>query len=132
MAKRESPTKKAQVNVTRCAILRAGGLKWETIAQQTGLSLNTITKYPQCYADLWTHAYTEAVSEVMDAAYAEAMHVARGLLRDANLALRQKAADSIMRHRAAMRPLRHELTGAEGGAVVIRVTLPDADEGGGA
>jgi hypothetical protein len=97
-------TSATKAKIKQCAILRAGGKAWKQIGEAVNLSEDRARHYVSRYSDLWTMYYTEAVSDVLDEAYAEAMVTARGLLSSDDDGVKQRASDSILRHRAAIAP----------------------------
>lgn len=88
----------------KAALLRAGGATWAKVAKACRRKEATCRHWPSEYPDEWAGAYEQARAEVIEDAHAEALVVMRGLLRDDNKAIKQRAAHSVLHHATANRP----------------------------
>lgn len=65
----------------RAAELRAGGAKWEAVAQALKRPVNTVKAWPRRHADRWRAALLAAERQALREAIAESVHVLRTQLR---------------------------------------------------
>jgi hypothetical protein len=96
MSGRKPPSEAALV---RAAELRTLGLDWKTTAKEMKKSPNTISRWPQMYAERWAQACVEAQRRAMAAMAGESFGTLRRLLSSADDKIRLAAARWIAHYR---------------------------------
>ena len=80
----------------RAAEMRAAGNSWETIAKETGQSLNCVRAWPSDYPDVWQQALYEGQKKIIADAGAEALVALRTSLRSDDEKVKNDAARFLL------------------------------------
>lgn len=110
----------------RAAVLRATGATWAEVAATVGRAEDTVKAWPRLHAKAWREEFEAAEAEAVANGAAKAWNYQEGLVDDptADPDLRQRAAHSMMAHRAKMWVQRHNVQ-HEGEVLVKRIVLED-------
>lgn len=86
--------------LVRAAELRAGGSKWEAVAQALNRAVDTVSAWPRRYPERWQAAMTAAERQTIGDASAESVHVLRTQLRSKDEKVAHAAARSLTQLRS--------------------------------